>query len=379
MNQAQTAKHIHHLEVFEANLNQLGDKELIEQLKLLFAREKKIGDAILLNLQEINVRRLYASQGYSSLFDMLVQYFGLSATAAYQRTAALKLIQSVPEAQVALFNGETNLSNMAATQGFIRKVEADEKKPLSPAKKREIFAAVVGKTGKEAQAVFAELNPIGSLPNNKEKVLTPKHTQLQIVVEQETLELLQEVKALLSHEIPDGNYNQIMKRMAQLSVDLLKKKKGRSEPKTKNENPIDPLVPSARERQNTLEDTQVNAPKEKDQSDLALRSESQCEKSRYIAKETKRKIFHRAEGRCEFISNEGKRCESQHQLEIDHKVPWSQGGGNDENNLQVCCKLHNSFRTMETHGFWWKAKGGPNSRSSGVGYPLQLFEAQNLQ
>lgn len=160
MSQEQTFKHLHNLELFEANLNQLADKDLIEQLKQLFAREKKIGDAVLLNLQEINARRLYASMGYSSLFELLVQYFGLSATAAYQRTGALKLIQAAPEAQVALFNGETNLSNMAATQGFIRKVEADEKKPLSPSKKSEIFAAVLGKTGKEAQAVFAELNPV---------------------------------------------------------------------------------------------------------------------------------------------------------------------------------------------------------------------------
>jgi hypothetical protein len=81
---------------------------------------------------------------------MLVQFFGLSATAAYQRTSALKLIQAVPEAQVALFNGETTLSTMAATQGFIRKVEAEEKQSLSPTKKSEIFAAVVGKTGKQA-------------------------------------------------------------------------------------------------------------------------------------------------------------------------------------------------------------------------------------
>ncbi len=144
------------------------------------------------------------------------------------------------------------------------------------------------------------------------------------------MELLQEVKVLLSHEIPDGNYNQILNRMAQLSVDLLKK--GRSEPRNKSENENETAIPTVD------------------------RSELQCEKSRYIAKETKRRIFHRAEGRCEFISADGKRCESQHQLEIDHKVPWSQGGSNDENNLQVCCKTHNSFRAMETHGFWWKAK-----------------------
>lgn len=358
MSQDPTYKHIHNLEVFEANLNQLGDKELIEQLKQLFAREKKLGDAILLNLQEIKTRRLYASQGYSSLFDMLVQFFGLSATAAYQRTSALKLIQAVPEAQVALFKGETTLSTMAATQGFIRKVETEEKQLLSPTKKSEIFAAVVGKTGKEAQALFAELNPIASLPNNKEKVLTPKHTQLQIVVEQETLDLLQEVKALLSHELPDGNYNQILKRMAQLSIEALQKRKGRSQPQSKNgvESPAADL--DLREQQEASEGVSANAPLEKDPTDFALRSESQCKRSRYIAQETKRKVFHRANGQCEFVSTEGKRCESRHRLELDHQIPWSHGGSNDESNLLAHCRSHNSFRTMETHGFWWKPKQG---------------------
>ena len=232
MNQTEVAKHIQDLELFEISMNKLADKDLVEQLKRLLEREKKIGDAVLLNLQEIKTRRLYASMGYSSLFDMLVQYFGLSATAAYQRTSALKLMEAVPEAQLALFNGNTNLSNMAATQGFIRKLEAGDKKPLPPVKKREIFGAVVGKTAKETQAIFAELNPVASLPNNKEKVLTPKHTQLILLVEQETLELLQEVKILLSHEIPDGNYNQLLKRMAQQSIEVLRKKKGQNRPKT---------------------------------------------------------------------------------------------------------------------------------------------------
>jgi hypothetical protein len=235
-------------------------------------------------------------------------------------------------------------------------VEAEEKQPLSPTKKSEIFAAVVGKTAKQAQTLFTELNPIASLPNNKEKLLTPKHTQLQIVVEQETLELLQEVKALLSHEIPDGNFNQILKRMAQLSIEALQKKKGRSQPQSKNgvESPVAHL--NLREQQEASEGPPVKAPLEKDTTDFAHRSESQCKKSRYITHETKRKVFHRANGQCEFVSAEGKRCESRHRLELDHQVAWSLGGGNDESNLLAHCRSHNSFRTMETHGFWWKPK-----------------------
>ncbi|MGZ3774990.1 MAG: hypothetical protein ACXVCN_14795 [Bdellovibrio sp.] len=35
-------------------------------------------------------------------------------------------------------------------------------------------------------------------------------------------------------------------------------------------------------------------------------------------------------------------------------TPWSQGGTNAENNIQILCKIHNLYRVKETHGFWFK-------------------------
>jgi hypothetical protein len=87
------------------------------------------------------------------------------------------------------------------------------------------------------------------------------------------------------------------------------------------------------------------------------RSSKHCEikkPSRYIPIETRRLVFQKAQGRCEFIGSDGKRCESHYQLEIDHKVAWSKGGSHDEANLSCLCKVHNTFRTKETHGFWWR-------------------------
>lgn len=115
---------------------------MIDQLRKLFEREKRIGDAILLNLQELNDRRLYAKLGYSGLFEFLVKYFHLSESAAYQRVNALKLNQEVPKAQKALFERETNLSTMAATQCFIKKLENEQEAPLTREEKEVIFDAV---------------------------------------------------------------------------------------------------------------------------------------------------------------------------------------------------------------------------------------------
>lgn len=79
-----------------------------------------------------------------------------------------------------------------------------------------------------------------------------------------------------------------------------------------------------------------------------------AQRTRFISQATKRKVFQRSGGCCEFISERGKRCNSKHQLEWDHIIPWSQGGGNDENSLRVYCRTHNLYRTKETHGFWYK-------------------------
>ncbi|HEY8270988.1 MAG TPA: HNH endonuclease signature motif containing protein [Pseudobdellovibrionaceae bacterium] len=359
------SNHSDNLNTFEEKLKTLEDQALIEQLQKLFERKKRIGDAILLNLQEIADRRLYAKMGYSSIFEFLVKHFHLSESAAYQRTNALKLIREVPKAQEALFKGETNLSTMAATQSFIKQLENEQEAPLTKAEKETIFDAVKGKSKKEAQATFAEMNPVATLPETKAKVLTAKHTLLQVTLEQETLDLINEIKNLLSHEIPDGHLNKVLKRMAEISVGQLKKKKGRS---ISNENSN-----SKKERtKNTVEKEKANpSPILSEETECSLSrsqspSDSNCpnenhrsskqraSKSRHIPIEIRSQVFQRAHGGCEYVSPDEQRCQNHYQLEVDHITSWSQGGETSLENCRVHCKSHNQYRVKETHGFWYE-------------------------
>jgi hypothetical protein len=392
------------------SLKKLSDAALIEGFKNLILREKRLGDLILLNLQEMNSRRIYAQLGYGSLFEFLVKYFHLSESSAYQRINAMKLIQCIPEARAALVAGETNLSTMAATQGFIRKLESEKKADLSLQEKKDIFEAVKGKTQKEAQAAFVTINPMAALPANKEKPLTANHTLLQVTVDQETLQLLQEVKSLLSHEIPDGDLGKIFKKISKESLEILKNKKGRNT-KKKIQKPDPQLLRSESRDKDIVEeiDHQCHRTEAKveiidhqciatdyrlQSTDYKLqtadqqfpenhsahstkdsnfrkiiqkirvtdhqtkrRSSKHCDikkTSRYIPIEIRRLVFEKAQGRCEFLGSDGRRCESHYQLEIDHKLAWSQGGSHNEANLRCLCKVHNTFRTKETHGFWWR-------------------------
>lgn len=164
------------LKDYEISLKTMGDDEVLNHLGKLFQREKAVADATLVNLQETYDRRLYAREGFASMFEMLVKRFGHSESAACQRTSALKLIQAVPEAKEALAKGETTMTTMADSQKSMAKFEKTT--ALTTQDKKDIFNKVKGKTQKEALSLFAELHPESALPETKEKPLTPHHTLL---------------------------------------------------------------------------------------------------------------------------------------------------------------------------------------------------------
>ncbi len=537
------------LSKLENNFKNTSDDELTKYLQNLLKQEKQIGDSILLALKEIKTRRIYAGLGYSSLFEMLVKHFHLSETSSYQRLNALKLMESVPTAAKEIFNGDLSLTNAASVQSFILRSEKEQNKPMTLVEKTELITAVKNKSTKEAQQILAAINPVAVIPKQKEKVITEKLTQLQILVDQETLSQFKHVQSLLSHNIPDGDCNQILKLMTAEMIVILQKRKGifiqtkdpkninllecknfvgvenknsavkrqdsnkaqenkdiavkkqdsvklaekksvnnkdtepqlmesnqkiRTEnyqdvntkysgnkksktlntefnqaefdkvPKTefnrgefnkvpqvdsykylKNEktNPIKAntlkaefknaspknlpttekqsvafLVKKLQDDNNNKNNNNVNVnlnvnrnqnqnrnvnvnqnvnrnvnvnqnvnvnriqlEKTNQLINLAsryisaeIRPRNISTNSRYVSAEIKKSIFTKANNRCQYISITGHRCNSQHQLEMDHIHPISQGGDHQENNLRVLCRAHNQYRTKHTHGFWYR-------------------------
>lgn len=88
--------HWNNLKDFEVSLRSMGDDDVLKQLGKLVQTEKAVSDAILMNLQETYKRRLYAKEGYASMFEMLVKRFGHSESAADQRTSAVNLSTRFP-------------------------------------------------------------------------------------------------------------------------------------------------------------------------------------------------------------------------------------------------------------------------------------------
>ena len=66
---------------------------------------------------------------------------------------------------------------------------------------------------------------------------------------------------------------------------------------------------------------------------------------RAIPAAVKRAVWRRDRGRCSYVDRtSGRRCGSQHLLQIDHVVPYAQGGTAEPNNLRLLCAAHHRHR-----------------------------------
>jgi 5-methylcytosine-specific restriction endonuclease McrA len=61
-------------------------------------------------------------------------------------------------------------------------------------------------------------------------------------------------------------------------------------------------------------------------------------------------VFERDGGRCTFVGDDGRRCESDWNLQIDHIVPYAKGGDNSPENLRLLCARHNRLAAEREFG-----------------------------
>src|SRR5580765_6549836 len=77
---------------------------------------------------------------------------------------------------------------------------------------------------------------------------------------------------------------------------------------------------------------------------------SRGQSARHISAETRRQVHERDAGRCTFVSENGKRCESHHMVEFDHDVSRARGGESTPENLRLLCRVHNQHKAEREFG-----------------------------
>src|SRR5262245_11155097 len=90
----------------------LTDEQLLWSVKALACAERQATARLIAALAELDTRRLYLSEGYSSLFTYCTQALHLSEHAAYGRIEAARVARRLPQILDLLADGSITLTTM---------------------------------------------------------------------------------------------------------------------------------------------------------------------------------------------------------------------------------------------------------------------------
>lgn len=293
-------------------LKKLTHSELLEKTKTLVAEERRLLTQVLHHLAEIERRRLYAEQGYPSLFEYCVKALGYSEGASARRIAAMRLLKEMPEIEQDLTDAKLNLSSVSLFQGFLKR----EKKTYTKDEKREILNSLKQKSYRESEKVLAAISPESVMPQQRERVVAPDKTEIKFIADDELMAMIQRFKELTAHANPSASYAELLKAALKRALDQIDPEKRR----------VRQLTPASESRD--------------------------VSSSRYIPTRIRKQVWVRDQGRCTYIDlGTKKRCESRYGLEMDHVIPHAHGGSStDPENLRLLCQAHNQFWAIQYFG-----------------------------
>ena len=287
----------------------LSDKDLLNATQTVALREKGATLELLEHLLEVEKRDLVFKQGFSSIWDYLHRGLNYCESAASERVAAMRLLKRAPEAAELMNAQKLSLSTAAKVQHFVRAVEKTEKRKVDSNETGRLLAQVSGKSRRDVEKLFVALAPnLAHLPKERTREITPELTEIKIVVDAETIALLEEAKTLFGC----ATHADTLKRTLKIAITRKKKELG-------------------------LEDEAPNTHPDQIKSTPAAGVESN---SRYIPIALKRATWRRANSKCEYVGPSG-RCTSTHKLQVDHFIPLALGGKTTLENLRLLCQNHN--------------------------------------
>ena len=339
-------------------LRKIKDDELLKNLDLLVFRHAQSTAQIIAHLAEIDRRRLYAREGYSSLFDYCVKKFNFSEGETFRRIQAARLSRKFPEIIGMLGTGEMNLTTLNLISPYLnpenreillkksrrkskREVEKivaglfpKEDEILDKIRKLPVISSVQLNVQSEERNVKAETAQIfgyasvGSIEKRRLesiKPMTARDVKIEFRASEKLAQKIERAKELLRHQYPkvrlEDIFNEALelllekrdpeRKIARMSSKLFRRKSAQPNPKPE----CKPLT-------------------------------------RYVSQDVRREVYLRDGGQCNYQSPDGRKCGERAFLEIDHARPFALGGKSTAENLQLLCKTHNQYRARQTFGLF---------------------------
>jgi hypothetical protein len=262
-------------------VSHLTNKILLIDTKNLVNAERGATAKILHHLKEIDRRKLYSDLRYSSLFDYCVRELGYSEASAQRRIVAARMLAEIPEIETKIESGLLSLTNISQVNQFFKEASVSEKK--------KVFQEVEGLSKKKCEKKLFELTGIEKIPKETKQRVSENKVKVAIVLSDDTLEIMEKVKALLGKDL---NHDELIQYMAEAAVEKIEKKKFKQ-----NEKPHTVLSPA--------------------------------KVGRVVSAAVKREVYKR-DKKCT-------NCGSVHNLNFDHRHPYALGGPSTKENIRLLC------------------------------------------
>jgi hypothetical protein len=332
----------------------LTDEQLLNEVRAIAHRERRATVHLIAALTELDTRRLYLGQGYSSLFTYCTRGLHLSESAAYSRIEAARAARRFPIILDMLAEGALTLTSVCLLS-----------RHLTPTNHRAVLDAARYCSKREVEAQVAALQPqppvlacVRKLPTpgafgrqcaqsasvpsespllvaatqmlppramaqapttkfvhaNRLVALSPDQYKVQLTVSRATHDKLREAQDLMRHSVPNGDLVVLFDRALTLLVEDLRKRRWAA-------------------------------------SDRPRASRDATPGSRHVPAAIKREVWRRDGGRCAFVGAAGRCCE-RGLLELHHVTPFADGGPTTTANLQLRCRAHNAHEAQQYFGEW---------------------------
>ncbi len=325
----------------ERPLESLSDDELLRGLSLALGQSRRVEADLVAHIGEVEARRLYAREAFPSMFVYCTDVLHLSEAEAYLRTTVARAARQHPVLLEMLADGRLHLSGIAKLAPHLTRENRDvllsravhkskrqieellaewAPRPDVPPVLRKLPHRPIPSDRAEVSSVDLCLDgdPGAMSPDRPDAVprtdpagtvvvqpLSPTRYKVQFTAGADLYGKLERLRALLRHEVPDGDLARIIEKAVSEKLERLEARRfGRTRAPRKEPERTDPS-------------------------------------SRHIPAAVRRAVHQRDGGRCRFVDAQGRRCPERHRLEYHHRHPFGLGGGPEIDNISLLCRAHN--------------------------------------
>ncbi len=323
------------------NLQNIENHDLISRTEKLARSERKITHLILLHINEIESRRLYADLGYDGMFSFLTKHLTYSESSAYRRLQSARLLKQIPEIAEKLETGSLNLTQLTQVQKCL-KIENKNLKSTTTSATHTISSfqttnierakialqKIEGHNSFQTEQLLAiEFNqPIQT--SEKAKPQLDESVRIEFTLNKEQYQQLLQAKSLLSHIHPEGKWSDIISTLA---MKFNQNKLGKQQQNSRSASALGSFNQTCSKSQNS----------NKGAARIKLRP--------HIKTSLRRQLLTSAKHECQYTNPiTKKKCGSTFQLQLDHIHPVALGGAHDINNLRVLCAVHNRMCAVKS-------------------------------